>query len=83
MLREKFLQRAMDKHQSLMRRKLAAKTKQLDKLHSADRFLKIVDKYTDIKELTSEIIREFVDKIVIHERSGPKHKKNYTQQIDV
>ena len=38
--------------------------------------------YTDIQELTPEILREFIDKIVIHERSV-KHGKYATQQIDI
>ena len=140
---EQFLQRAMDKHQSLLKKELSAKVRELDKgnkrlldldklfrkafeelvlenltkqqfqmltqgyesekqelsarvtvlemeigteqqkLLSADRFMAIVEKYTDISELTPEIVREFVDKIVIHERSEPWKKKNYTQQVDV
>lgn len=54
-----------------------------DKMLNADRFLKIVDKYTDIRELTPELAREFIDKIVVHERSEPWKKKNYTQRVDV
>lgn len=54
-----------------------------EKMQNGDNFLKIVDKYTDIKELTPEIVREFIDKIVIHERSERWKKKNYTQKIDV
>lgn len=46
------------------------------------RFLKIVRKYTDIQELTPEILREFIDRIEIHERSV-KYGKNATQQIDI
>lgn len=37
-------------------------TKQ-DKMLNADRFLNIVDKYTDIQVLTPEIVREFIEKI--------------------
>lgn len=54
-----------------------------DKMLNADRFLKIVDKYTDIQELTPEIVREFIDKIVVHERSEAWKKKNYTQEVEV
>lgn len=43
----------------------------------------LVSKYTHIQELTPEIVREFVDKIVVHERSAPHRKKNYAQQVDV
>ncbi|MGF7145905.1 ABC-type hemin transport system ATPase subunit [Anaerotaenia torta] len=53
------------------------------KMLNADRFLKIVDKYTDIQELTPELVREFIEKIVVHDRSEPWKKKNYTQQVDV
>ena len=72
--------------QSLTARMAVLKTEistQQDKMLNADRFLAIVDKYTDIRELTPEIVREFVDRIVIHERSEPHRKKNYTQQVDV
>ncbi|WP_227831759.1 MULTISPECIES: DUF4368 domain-containing protein [unclassified Clostridioides] len=54
-----------------------------DKLLNADRFLKIVEKYTDIRELTSELVREFIEKIIVYERSEPRKKKNYTQQVEV
>lgn len=140
---EQFLQRAMDKHQSQLKKDLSAKSKELDraskrladldklfrkafeeltlenlsseqfqmltqgyeaekqelsaraatldneiniqqdKLLNADRFLAIVDRYTDIRELTPEIVREFIDKIVVHERSEPWKKKNYTQEVEV
>jgi hypothetical protein len=43
----------------------------------------VVDRYTDIQKLTPEIVREFIDRIVVHERSEPYKKKNYTQQVDV
>ena len=43
----------------------------------------MVQRYTGIQELTPEIVREFIEKIVVHERSEPWKKKNYTQQIDV
>ena len=32
-----------------------------------DRFLALVRKYTDVKELTAEIIREFVEKVIVHQ----------------
>lgn len=140
---EEFLQRAMDKHSSQLRKELSAKTRELEKAQkrlgdleklfrtafeqlalanlseaqfkaltsgyetekqlllerserlsgsidaekmrmlNADRFLKVVQRYTDIQKLTPEIAHEFVEKIVVHERSEPWKKKNYTQQIDV
>ncbi|MEG0691786.1 MAG: recombinase family protein [Oscillospiraceae bacterium] len=35
---------------------------------NADEFLQIVRKYTDIEELTPEILHEFIDKIIVHHR---------------
>lgn len=54
-----------------------------DTILNADRFMAVVDRYTDIQELTPEIVREFIDKIVVYERSERWKKKNYTQQVDV
>ena len=54
-----------------------------ERMLNADLFLKVVQRYTEIQELTPEIVREFIEKIVVHERSEPWKKKNYTQQIDV
>lgn len=54
-----------------------------DKMLNSGRFLKLVEKYTDIQELTPELVREFIDKILVHERSEPHKKKNYTQHVDV
>ncbi len=45
-------------------------------------FLDISEKYTDITELTPELLRTFVNKIVIYEREK-KHDKNAPQQIDI
>lgn len=140
---EQFLRRAMDKHQSQLKREISAKIRELEKvlkrladldklfrkafeqlalenlseaqfkvltggyetekqeqlilsgkldqeirsgkdtMLNADRFMAVVDRYTDIQKMTPEIVREFVEKIVVHERSEPYKKKNYTQQVDV
>ena len=45
------------------------------------RFLKLVKKYTDVSELTAEIVRVFIDRIVIHQAVG--YGKNRTQKIDI
>lgn len=52
------------------------------KNENVERFLKIVRKYIDLQELTPEILREFIDRIEIHERSV-RYGKNATQQIDI
>ena len=43
-----------------------------DKQVNIDRFLTLVRKYTDIQELTSEVLREFVENVYVHQ----------TQRID-
>ncbi|SDY41518.1 DUF4368 domain-containing protein [Eubacterium barkeri] len=55
-------------------------TTQQDKMLSTDRFHTIVNRYTDIWELTPEIVRESIDRMVVHECSEPWKKKNYTQE---
>ena len=35
---------------------------------NADGFLQLVRKYTDVRELTPEILSNFIDKIVVHHR---------------
>jgi len=41
-------------------------TEEKESALSVDHFLSLVRKYTDIKELTAEIIREFVEKIYVY-----------------
>ena len=38
-----------------------------DKQVNIDRFLAMVRKYTDIQELTAEVLREFVEKVYVHQ----------------
>ena len=46
------------------------------------KFFDAAKKYTDIRELTPDVLRTFISKIVIHERKK-KHDKNALQQIDI
>ena len=60
--------------------------KQIEELKAAtvnvERFIAIANKYTDLQELTAEVLRTFVAKIVIHERTT-KWAKTSEQQIDI
>ena len=47
-----------------------------------ERFLSVVERYTEIPELTPCILHEFVEKIIVHTASDPKGK-NRTQEIDI
>ena len=48
---------------------------------NAERFMKIVRKYTSFEELTPTLLREFVEKIVVHEAEEIDGKR--TQAIDI
>ncbi len=47
-----------------------------------DRFVKLVRKYNDFEELTTPMLYDFIEKIVIHEANG-KRGSLRTQQIDI
>lgn len=53
-----------------------------DEEHKMDvsKFLEMVRKYTAVNELTPEILRHFIDKIVVHHRTETKMSK--TQKVD-
>ena len=44
-------------------------------------FMKLVEKYSDIQELTPEIIRSFVDRIIVHEKR--KENGHYRQDVEI
>jgi len=48
-----------------LRKEMVGKTKRSG---SANEFLAVVKRYTRMKKLTPEILREFVDRIVVHNR---------------
>lgn len=50
---------------------------------NANQFLAVVDRYLNPQELTHELVHEFVERIVVHERSEPSKKKYYTQAVDI
>ena len=51
------------------------------KIADVTRFLSIVRKYTNITELTPEIMHEFIEKIVVH--SPDKSSAHRKQQVDI
>lgn len=50
---------------------------------NVDKFLSIVNKYTDIPELTPRILHEFVEKIVVHAATDPHSKVKRRQEVDI
>ena len=49
---------------------------------NVERFVDISNKYTDLGELTPEVLRTFIERIIIHKRTA-KHRKTAMQQIDI
>lgn len=53
-----------------------------EKSHNAERFIRLIDKYTDFEELTNPMLLELIDKILVHERDI-KGSINCTQEIEI
>ena len=66
--------------------KIAELQTQLDEQEAASdntiKFLNIVSKYVDVKELDSKILNNLIDRIVIYNAEG-RSRKNRIQQVDI
>ena len=51
--------------------------------HNKERFIAVIDSITGIAELTPELLNSLVERIEIHERTPPKARTGYTQEIDI
>ena len=49
---------------------------------SAEKFIALVDKYQNFEELTTYMLNEFVEKIVVHERDR-KGSIETTQEVEI
>lgn len=63
---------------SILKQKLLHAKEQSDNM---DKFLRIVRKYTEITELTPEIVREFVHKVVVHQAEKTDGKRTQTIEL--
>ena len=88
---DELFQRLTSSHQSRAKKELAAKQRELDK---GERRLKDLETLfrRSFEELAlghlsngqfQMLVREFVERIEVHERSGRYKKKHYTQQVDI
>ena len=78
-----------------LRSKTDALQSELDEWNSdgdrADRFIKIVRRYTNFEELTTAMLNEFVDKVIVHEGEwsdgntgiGGRPRGRRTQDVEV
>ena len=51
-------------------------------IRSADKFIKLVDRYADFTVLTPVMINEFVDKVIVHERER-RYSTQTTQKVEI
>lgn len=54
---------------------------QPEQKQDGQKFVNTLKKFPDFTELTSEMVNELIDKIVVHERTGKRN--NYQQEIDI
>ena len=89
---ERFAELSADyeREQTELKERIAALQAEQDKAQenaaNAEKFLSVVRKYTSFEELTPTLLREFVEKIVVHEAvalDGKKRGKQRTQAIEI
>ena len=75
-------QAALTKEAETLRTEIAAEKERADGI---GKFLTLCETYTEFTELTAEVARTFIEKIVVHEAvHAPGHKyKKESQQIDI
>ena len=89
---ERFTELSADyeQEQAALKERIAQLRAELDKAQEAeanvDKFLSVVHKYTSFDELTPTLLREFVEKIVVHEATyaaGKKRGNSRRQEIEI
>ncbi|MCD8372824.1 MAG: recombinase family protein [Clostridia bacterium] len=71
-------QAALTERVKVLKKELSAVAEQDD---NTERFLRLVRKYTEITEITPEIVRTFIEKIIVHEKEVIDGKK--TQCVEI
>ena len=89
---ERFAELSTDyeQEQAALKERVAELRREADKAQEAavnvDKFMSIVRKHTSFEELTPTLLREFVEKIVVHETvaaDGKRRGKHRTQEIEI
>ena len=89
---ERFAELSTDyeQEQAASKERVAELRREADKAQEAavnvDKFMSIVRKHTSFEELTPTLLREFVEKIVVHETvaaDGKRRGKHRTQEIEI
>ena len=73
--------------QKELKAKIAGLQNQLDEQEAAHgktaKFLELVRKYSDIKELTAAVLNDLIDSIVMYDAEGKCMKKNRVQRVEI
>jgi len=89
---ERFAELSADyeQEQAALKERIARLQAELDKAQevsaNVEKFMNVVRKYTSFEELTPTLLREFVEKIVVHEAvalDGKRRGKQRTQTIEI
>jgi len=91
----KFQEDYGSEHSSLMEKKMALEIEieaLKDKISNVQSFMELIETYGEITELTADIARRLIDRIMVHEAYSqyndderPKRgsRKNYTQKVQI
>lgn len=79
------MSRAYEQEQAALTLRVDALRKELsvakEQSDNTERFMRLVRKYTEITELTPEIVRTFIEKIIVHEKEKVNGKNRQTVEI--
>jgi hypothetical protein len=85
--RFEILSREYEGEQEELERQIAEIQSGLDRFEEdsdrAEKFIKIVQRYTDFTELTAPMLNEFVDKILIYEPEGVRQGYGRVQKVEI
>ena len=76
----RFIKILIEQNEDRGTRRNAAKKKELEATVNAEKFMNVVRWHTSFEELTPTLLREFVEKIVVHECS---YDENKTRRQDI
>lgn len=75
-----------DREQTELETEMAKLKEQIFGMHEdnkkADKFIAVVRKYTDFTELTTPMLNEFIEKVVVHEATGGR-KDSFLERVVV
>lgn len=76
-----------DKEQTEIEENLSELNEQIteltDKSHKADKFVDVVKRYTDFTEITTPMLNEFIEKIIVHEADTSEGRQKRRQAVDI